>query len=319
MRTLEILEELFFVQRGYLSGNHFVHRSDEPVLIDTGYVSAFAETESALLDLGMKSEQVRVIINTHTHCDHVGGNRIIQDKSGCEIAMHRVGKHFIDTRDDWATWWRYYGQEGDFFRCHTPLEDGDIIYVGPHEFEVIYTPGHAADGIVLYNRKEKLLISSDTLWENDTAVMTLRVEGTLALFTMLESLTTLSRLDVKIVYPGHGRPFTDFRGAIASARKKLRGFLGSRRRIGSDLIKKIVVYTLLMKGSVEEAAFFDHVMGTHWYRETVDLYFNGNYKGKYYDIMSEFLRRGIIKRARGRIFTTAELTSGGGQNAPGGI
>ena len=44
-----------------------------------------------------------------------------------------------------------------FRNCSRSLEDGEIIPIGPYEFEVIYTPGHAADGIVLYNRNDKVL------------------------------------------------------------------------------------------------------------------------------------------------------------------
>ena len=52
---------------------------------------------------------------------------------------------------------------------------------------------------MLYNSQEKILISSDTLWESDMAVMTLRIEGSRALFQMQESLEKLELLDVKIV------------------------------------------------------------------------------------------------------------------------
>jgi hypothetical protein len=45
MKTVEIMDELFFIHRGYLNGNHFVYRSKEPVLIDTGYITHFVETE----------------------------------------------------------------------------------------------------------------------------------------------------------------------------------------------------------------------------------------------------------------------------------
>ena len=78
--------------------------------------------------------------------------------------MHKVGKYFIESRDDWSTWWRYYNQEAEFFKCNRSVEDGEIITLGPHEFQVIYTPGHASDGIVLYNQREKILISADTLF-----------------------------------------------------------------------------------------------------------------------------------------------------------
>lgn len=37
MNAIEILDNLFFIQRGYLSANHYVSRTSRPVLIDTGY------------------------------------------------------------------------------------------------------------------------------------------------------------------------------------------------------------------------------------------------------------------------------------------
>jgi glyoxylase-like metal-dependent hydrolase (beta-lactamase superfamily II) len=306
MFVTEIMEDLFFVERGYLNGNHFVYRSDEAVLIDTGYVSDFEETERAITALGVAPERVRLIVATHTHCDHIGGNRIIQERSGCEIAMHRVGKHFMDTRDDWGTWWRYFGHDADFFHCDRVLEDGDRVLVGPHEFEVLYTPGHASDGIVLYNPAEKVLISSDTLWEDDMAVLTIRVEGSAAPFAMLDSLDRLERLDVKTVYPGHGRPFSDKTSAVADTRKRLKSFLENPKRIGDDLLKKITVFTLMIERETDEETFFEHLMETHWFKETVEFYFSGDYETKYRDIMADFFSRGIVKRKNGKIFTTVK-------------
>ena len=300
----EILEDLFFIERGYLNGNHFVYRSQAPILIDTGYVSDFDETNRLITRLGVNLSDVSLIINTHTHCDHIGGNKIIQQKSGCDIALHKAGKYFIDTRDDWSTWWRYYNQEADFFKCTKALDDGEIIAIGPHTFQVIYTPGHSSDGIVLYNRKEKILISSDTLWKNDMAVMTLRVEGSMALFHMLESLQKLESLDVKKVYPGHGKPFHDIKKAIAKSTKKVEKYLSHRDVIGDDLIKKIIGFTLLMKKTVKENTFFTYLMDTYWFKETVDLYFNGEHETKYNEIMNTLLGRGVIKMENGNLFTT---------------
>lgn len=304
MHKNEILKDLFFIQRGYLNGNHFVYRSGSPVLIDTGYVSGFAETQRLISGLGVSLADVSLIINTHTHCDHIGGNRIIQQKSGCDIALHKVGRHFIDTRDDWSTWWKYYNQDAEFFKCTITLEDGDIIAIGPHEFQVIYTPGHASDGIVLYNRQERLLISSDTLWENDMAVMTLRVEGSAALFRMQESLQKIGALDVKMVFPGHGRPFAAFNKALSKCEARVEAYLRSRDRLGDDLLKKIIVYTLLMKRAIDERDFFPYLMHTDWFKETVDLYFNGAYEVKYNRIMEAFVRRGVVKREDGKLFAT---------------
>ena len=304
MQPNEIIKDLFFIERGFLNGNHFVYRSENPTLIDTAYISDFDETAGLIAQLGVNLSDVQLIISTHCHCDHIGGNKRIQDRSGCDIALHKIGKHFIDTRDDWATWWKYYSQEAAFFDCTIELYDGDVLSIGPHEFKVIHTPGHAAEGIVLYNRKERLLISSDTLWKNDMAVMTLRIEGSAALFHMLESLEKLQSLDVQMVYPGHGPPFKDMPKALSKARKRLKSFLNNRDQIGLDLLKKIIVYTLMMRKTMDKNSFFDQLMQTHWYKETIDLYFNGEYQAKYEAIMKDFRKRGIVKTQNGIMSTT---------------
>lgn len=306
MSPCEVLKDLFFIERGYLNGNHFVYRSRTPVLIDSAYVADYHETEKLLTSLGVNPSDIRLIVNTHCHCDHVGGNKVIQEKSGCDIALHKVGKYFIDTRDDWSTWWKYYAQEAEFFNCTNELEDGEVVAIGPYEFRVIYTPGHAADGIVLYNQKEKILISSDTLWENEVAVVTMRVEGSNALFNMQESLERLEALEVKIVYPGHGRPFTDFKKALAQSQERIKKYMQNQDRLGNDVLKKIIIYTLLMKKAFPEDAFFGHLMGTYWFKETVDLYFNGEYETKYKEIMHGFIQRGIVKLEDHKLVATVK-------------
>ena len=306
MSVQEIMKDFFFVQRGYLNANHFVYCAENPVLIDSGYVSDIGITERMINSLGVNIEDIRRIISTHCHCDHIGGNRIIQQRSGCDIALHRIGKYFIDTKDDWSTWWAYYDQKADFFKCTHALEDGDVIIIGPHEFQVIYTPGHSADGIVLYNPKEKVLLSSDTLWQNDLPVITIRIEGSRALFSLKESLEKIESLDVSSVYPGHGKPFTQFSDAVFLCQEKIDLYLKHPERMGTDLLKKIMIYTLMMRKSVPADAFFDHLMGTWWFKETADLYFDKAYETKYQQILESFLERGIINQNNGWFFTTVK-------------
>jgi len=306
MHAVEIMEGLFFIERGYLNGNHFVYRADRPVLIDTAYISDFSDTERFIAALGVDLADTRLIVSTHCHCDHIGGNRIIQQRSGCEIALHRIGKHFIDTRDDWSTWWKYFDQDAEFFAATKALDDEDVIDIGPHEFLVLHTPGHAADGIVLYNKKKKVLLSSDTLWKNDMAAMTLRVEGSAALFLMNDSLERLKSLDVAMVYPGHGPAFGHMGEAIAKSQKRIESFLANQELVGIDLVKKIIIYTLMMRPGVQKDMFFSRLMETHWFRETIDLYCGGEYAGTYQEIMNGFMKRGIVWEENGRLYTTVK-------------
>ncbi|MFW6147194.1 MAG: MBL fold metallo-hydrolase [Thermodesulfobacteriota bacterium] len=304
MSAIEIMKDLFFIERGYLNSNHFVYRSEQPVLIDTGYIADFAVTERLIQAVGVALAKTRLIINTHTHCDHIGGNRIIQNKSGCGIALHKFGKYFMDTRDDWSPWWKYFGQEADFFTPTQALDDGDMISVGPHKFEVIHTPGHASDGIALYNRKAKALISGDALWENDIPTIAIRIEGSTCLFDLCDSLEKLASLDVEVVYPGHGRPFRSFHESISKSKRKAQDFLNHKEKTGESLLKKIIIYTLLMCGEVKEETFFEHLTETYWFSETIDLFFNSDYQDKYKEVMNDFFCRDIVRRKNGMLCTT---------------
>jgi hydroxyacylglutathione hydrolase len=303
---VEILPDFFFIERGYLNANHFAYRAAAPVLIDTGYIADFAQTRTLLTSIGIALEQIGLIVTTHCHCDHVGGNRLLQELSGCGIALHPLGKRFMEERDDRSTWWRYYRQEAEFFTATQTLADGQAIEIGPHRFEVIHTPGHSADGIALVNRKEKLLLSSDALWEKDMAVMTLKVEGEGALDAMLASLERIALLDVQIVYPGHGAPFTDVQAALARSRDRLKRFMAHTDQAGYDLLKKIIVYTLLMHRGAAEETFFQHLMSTEWFPDTVKACFEGRYQDLYDMVIAELVRKKVVVRKKGMLAATVK-------------
>ncbi len=158
----------------------------------------------------------------------------------------------------------------------------------------------------MYNQRDKILISSDTLWQTDMAVMTLRVEGSRALFDMQASLRKIENLEVQRVYPGHGKPFDDMQKAIARSRKRIDNFLRHPEAIGDDLLKKIIVYTLMMKKVLPTDALFGYLMGTYWFKETVDLYFKGQYEAKFDEVINLFLGRGIIKQENNGLSTTVK-------------
>ena len=167
--------------------------------------------------------------------------------------------------------------------------------MGPHAFEVIHTPGHASDGLVLYSSQTRILLSSDTLWERDFPVMTLAVEGDRAIETMLASLVKIAALEVDRVYPGHGAPFDNFQPALQRAITRLEGFQADPSRVGWDVIKKILVYTIMMKRRVAIDTFFDHLMQTDWFPDTVNRYFSRDYRSIYDKVITEFHQRHIIE------------------------
>jgi hypothetical protein len=128
----------------------------------------------------------------------------------------------------------------------------------------------------------------------------------MALFHLQESLQKLESLDVKRVFPCHGRPFSDIKKTILRGKNKIERYLLDRELIGNDLIKKIIVYTLLMRNTIKEDDLFPYLMNTYWFKETVDFYFNNEYEMKYNEIMNAFFERGVIKRENGDLLTTVK-------------
>jgi len=157
--------------------------------------------------------------------------------------------------------------------------------------------------LVLYSDQEKILISSDTLWGKDMSVMTLRLEGSTALFRRLDALEKLEQLEVKAVYPGHGKPFGDMRQALTMTRERIERFLQDRNLVGDDVLKKLMIFNLLIKKTISENELFPYLMTTHWFKETVDFYFNSDYETKYREIMRAFFSKGIVKKKDGYLYT----------------
>lgn len=274
------------------------------MLVDTGYASGLPATLANLVAVGVAPGSVATIINTHLHCDHVGGNPALLKAGHAGAWLHKAARAAVESRDRRATWWDYYGQEGEFFSVGRWLEDGDEVSLGEHRFQVLHVPGHAPDLIALYHPGARLLISSDALWERSLAVVTPEVEGDDAPQRWLTSLDRLSSLRVERVYPGHGAPFRDVLGALAQARRQLERYCAEPHTLAVDLLRKIIVYTLLMHSPRPADGFFDELLKTPWFPATVRRWFDGAYRPAYDETLAYLLRRRLVVREGGRLHTT---------------
>jgi hypothetical protein len=77
-------------------------------------------------------------------------------------------------------------------------------------------------------------------------------------------------------------------------------------KLGQDHLKKILVWTLLMKRGHSLSDFFDYLMTTYWFRAVVDLYFEGRYQEKFNELMEELLRRNTVIVKDGYYHTTVK-------------
>ncbi|BEQ15673.1 MBL fold metallo-hydrolase [Desulfoferula mesophila] len=294
-RITRLTDELFFIQRGWLNGNHLVFTGGPRTLIDTGYIRDAAETESLIAQCGLEIEQVELIVNTHAHCDHIGGNAEFQRRSGCKVALHMIERYFVDQRNDWATWWGYYRQDAAFFPTHYSLTDGEVLTLGEMNWLVLHTPGHAMGQIALYCLDTGWLVSADTLWGGDFGVLTTRVEGLDAPFRLRESLERLSRLKVQKILPGHGPILDDAPAAIQACLARVEAFIEDPRRMAQDQVRKILLYTVLMRGPLHREGLRDLLMASPWFPETAQMYFGGKMEAAFRENLDYLLERELLK------------------------
>lgn len=117
--------------------------------------------EQRLLDIIEKEKlDVKYVIDTHGHPDHVCGNRKIQEGTGAEIVMHEADDDFF-TQPNIKNYFSMLGLEQSP-PVDLRVKEGDVITFGDVSLEVIHSPGHTPGGICLYNKPD--LITGDSLF-----------------------------------------------------------------------------------------------------------------------------------------------------------
>ena len=151
-----------------------------------------------LLELFKKENlELKYIITTHGHPDHIGANEAIKKATGALILVHEEDSPMLINGIGGVS-----GGVPDKF-----INDGDIIEFGNVKLNVIHTPGHSKGCICLYNEKDKILFSGDTLFIESIG-RTDFPGGSYkdVIKNIKEKLLILP--DETLVYPGHGEMTT---------------------------------------------------------------------------------------------------------------
>ncbi|HHW46049.1 MAG TPA: MBL fold metallo-hydrolase [Clostridiales bacterium] len=164
------------------------------IIIDPGVYN------QTLKDYVMKNrDNIKLILLTHRHADHLGGAVELKQACKAQIAMHELDAIGLESAE--ASLFRYVH---DGRQITSPpdllLKDNDELEVGGMTVKVIHTPGHTA-GCVCYIIGD-LMFSGDTLFKGDVGRTDLPT-GNYA--QLLQSLNKLKNLKQNYkVYPGHG-------------------------------------------------------------------------------------------------------------------
>lgn len=165
---------------------HLLHHTDsgETAVVDP----TFAQPVLDLLD--QRGWRLGLILNTHHHVDHTGGNLDLKSATGAVIAGAACDSHRLPGLD-------------------RPLHHGDCLFLGDRPIHVMDTPGHTSGHVVFHLPDDRLLFCGDTLFSLGCGRL---FEGTAQ--QMWDSLSGLRRLPGDtMAYPAH--EYTQSNGRFA--------------------------------------------------------------------------------------------------------
>jgi glyoxylase-like metal-dependent hydrolase (beta-lactamase superfamily II) len=121
-------------------------------------------------------------------------------------------------------------------------------------WQVLAAPGHDPHSLIFYAPAEGLLISADALWGNGFGAIFGELQGTGGFAEQAAVLQLISELDVRLVIPGHGAPFTDVAAALTRARDKLAYLATEPKRNTRQIIRVLIAFLLLDERAISETA-----------------------------------------------------------------
>lgn len=170
------------------------------VVVDPG--GDVGEIKAEIDKLGL---DVKYVVNTHGHFDHVGGNGPMAEVLGVPVAIHSDDVPLVEAAHIQGS---HMGVPTD--QQPSPsieLEDGGVIEAGSLKVKVIHTPGHSPGGVCLYVEEDKILITGDTLFAGSVGRTDLPGGSFDALMASIREKILPLGDDVRI-FPGHGQAST---------------------------------------------------------------------------------------------------------------
>jgi hydroxyacylglutathione hydrolase len=185
------------------------------ILIDTGLPKRRSDLVRELEAVGCRPGDLNLIIITHGHLDHNGNTAYLREIYDARIAMHGGDLAMAESGD------MFRGVEGltvaiirillplvgmsryDSFRPDIVLEDEQDLSEYGFDARVVHFPGHSKGAIGVMTAGGDLFCG-DILGNTGKPARTTIVDDSAELDASVERLRTL---EIKTVYPGHGKPF----------------------------------------------------------------------------------------------------------------
>ena len=299
---------LHFFRRTFPSANMALVRGKRPVLVDTGFGSDLPETERLLHEVGVPPERLHLIVNTHYHCDHVGGNSGLQRKHGTSVATYYAEAKMVNDRDMSVGGAEWLVHPIEPYHVDRALYDGDQIDTGSVVLQVLHTPGHTLGHISLYEPRDQVLILGDSVHADDVSWVNIFQEGTGALYRTMETLEMLLRLSVRVAVSGHGPVHDDPHAAMRSALRRYERWLKDPSRVAWHACKRIFSYALILKDGMTEAMVHEYLLACPWFQDYSRTYLQQTPADFVRPLVEEMVRSEAAAWQNGQLVATAAYT-----------
>lgn len=263
--VISINAKISFFERPFPSANSIMINGAKPTLIDTGFGSDYEETLSLMNQAGLSPEDIKLIVNTHYHTDHTGGNNRLQKDYGIPIAAHLWEGDLINRRDQEACAAEWLDQPIEPYHVDHLLKEGDEIDCGEITLQAIHTPGHTLGHLSFYAPEQRIMISGDIVQQHDVGWINMFREGVGAVQRSLESLEKLAKYNITIAYPGHGPALHHPQEAIEKAMKRYEKWLNQPEKMAWHGCKRIFAYALMIRHGIHRDHLHHYLLNQTWF------------------------------------------------------
>jgi glyoxylase-like metal-dependent hydrolase (beta-lactamase superfamily II) len=222
---------------------YLVRLDDGWMLIDCGMdtEASFNALDRAREGLGVPWTDIRTILLTHIHPDHMGLTRQVKGLSGARLMLHQADARLlaeVARVEHYRPWQhRVLTEAGvapemisvmessladiqqSFYRLDpdVALAGGETIQTAAGPLDVVWTPGHSPGHVCLYDAARRTLFSGDHILEHISPNIGWHSDHD-ALGEYLCSLDRMAALEIDLLLPSHGAPFTGHRDWVAKTR-----------------------------------------------------------------------------------------------------
>ena len=176
----------------------YVVAGERLCLVDTGPAGGEQAIVTALAGMGLSEKDVDLVVNTHEHPDHIGGNTFFQHTAQPRFACHAEAVRWIETLNvqfKERPIFRFYSLAGQPVKIHHRLQDGEVIDLGDGiELKVIFIPGHSPGSIALFCPRDGSLIIGDAIQPVDHLPLYTDLALTRASLNRLMGLSDVERM-----------------------------------------------------------------------------------------------------------------------------